>query len=91
MLDTAVLEGDVAEQRRRQAEKGAALHLRHHRVRIDGNAAVHHASDLVHLHRTAGIHADLGHLRRVGAEAVGQRQATTMPGWQRRIPGGFLP
>lgn len=90
LLDASVLEGDLAIERRRDAEHDCALDLRLDGVGIDHGAAVHRADDAPHANRALFRHFDLGNLRQIAAEDELQRDATADPVGQRLSPPGFF-
>ncbi len=83
LLDHPVLQGDLAEQSRRQAVADAAFHLGGDLVGGDGHAAVHRADHPAHP-RLAIDHGDLGHLGHHRAETFVHRDCPG-PAWLGRL------
>ena len=86
LLDTAVLQRDLAIERRRDAEDDRALDLRLDGVGIDDGAAIDRADDAPDANRSVLRHFDLGDLRQIGREdeldgdaAADSFQATAVP------------
>ena len=88
LLDAAVLERDLAPQRRGDAEDDAALHLRHDGIGIDGDAGVDDADDAVDVHLADVGDRDLGDLRHVASERVVHAYAAAASVAQRLAPAG---
>src|SRR6266849_1768727 len=90
LFHAAVLECDLAPQRRADPEDDPALDLRLDGVRVHDRPAVdrrHHALDP----HDAGLRdADLGDLGDVAPKGVQQGYATRAPGRQRATPSGLL-
>src|SRR6266851_10386623 len=68
LLDTSVFDGDLAIERRRDAEDNRALDLRLDSVGIDDGAAIDRADDPPDTNRAIPRHFDFGNLRHVGRE-----------------------
>jgi hypothetical protein len=68
LLDTAVLQRDLAMERRRDAEDDCALDLGADGVGICDGAAVDRADDAADANRS--VHFDLGDVRHVGPETA---------------------
>ena len=75
LLDAPILEGDLAIERRRNAEHDRALDLRLDRVGVDDSAAIDRADHAPHAHGTVLRHFDFGNLRHVGREDMLERHA----------------
>src|SRR5262245_27139336 len=90
LLDTAVLDRDLAMQRGGQAEDDAALHLRADGVGVDLDAAIDRAPHMGRVDGTVLVDADLDHLRDEAAEAGAKRDASPLPGRKRLAPSGSL-
>src|SRR6266446_2374901 len=83
LLDAPILEGDLAIERRRDAEHDRALDLRLDGVGIDRNAAIDRADDPVDANRSVPRHLDFGNLRHVGRknELEGDAAPKTLRQW----------
>jgi hypothetical protein len=68
LLDTPVLQRDLAIEGSGGAEDDAALELRLHGVGIDNGAAIHRADHASNADATFFRHFDLGNLREVAAK-----------------------
>src|SRR5260370_42178955 len=68
LLDAPILEGDLAIERRRDAEHDRALDLRLNGVGIDRDAAIDRADDPVDANNSVPRHLDFGNLRHVVAK-----------------------
>src|SRR5215467_10636854 len=79
LLDTAVLQRDLAMERRRDAEDNRALDLRLDGVRIDDVAAIDRTDDAPYPHRSVLGHLDLGDVSQIGREDVLKRDASADP------------
>src|SRR5262245_3876375 len=88
LLDAAVLDGDLAVERGRQAEHDPALHLRANRVGVDLDAAIDRAPHVGRVDGTILVDADLDHLRHEAAEAGAKRDASRLPVGKRLAPSG---
>src|SRR6266700_704005 len=81
LLHAALVDRDLAPQRRRQAVHDGALHLRLDDVGIHDRPAVHRADDSVHARCSVRPHRDFGHFGHVGLE---RRVHGAPPGATRR-------
>ena len=81
LLDTPVLQRDLAPKRRAQSIDDGALHLRFDRVRIDGDAAIDRADHALDGDLAIRRDGNLGDLRHVGAEHIlhGDAAARALP------------
>ena len=79
LLDTAVFEGDLTIECRRDAEDDRALDLRPDGIGIDDGAAIDRADDAPDTNRTILRHFDFGNLRHIGREDELNEDATAHP------------
>jgi hypothetical protein len=86
LLCTALGNGDLAVERRRQPEDESALHLRFDESRIDDSAAIDGAGDPVHSHLPRVRQRHFSHLRHDAVVRPEERHAARAAGWQRRAP-----
>src|SRR5262249_24382754 len=82
LLDSAVLERDLAVKRGRQTEDDPALHLRANGVGIDLDSAVDGAPDGSRVDGAILVDACLDHLGDEAAEADAERNAAALAGRQ---------
>jgi hypothetical protein len=66
ILDTAVLQGDLAIERGRDAEDDCALNLRLDGIRIDDGAAIDREDDPPDTNHSVPQHFDLSDVREIG-------------------------
>src|SRR6266403_36725 len=90
LLDTSVFEGDLAIERRRDAEVDRALDLRPDGVGIDDGAAIDRADNAPDTNRPVPRHFDFGNLRHIGREDELDRDAAADPFRQRLSPAGLF-
>src|SRR5439155_11303852 len=90
LLDTAVFEGDLAVERRGDAEDDRALDLRADGIGIDDGAAIDRASDAPDTNRAILRHFKFGNLRHIGREGELNGDATADSFGQRLPPAGLF-
>src|SRR5215472_6776110 len=90
LLDTAVLERDLAMQRRGDAEDDCALYLRLDGIGIDGGAAVHRTHDAADTNVPVLRHPDFGNVGHIGREHVLERHPAAYPFGQGLSPAGLF-
>src|SRR4029077_12250411 len=90
LLNTAVFDGDVAVERRRDSEDDRALDLRPDRIRVDDGTAIDRAGDAADTNRAVPRHFDFSNLRHVSLEGVLKRDAAAGPARQRLSPPRLL-
>src|SRR2546430_420304 len=90
LLHAAVLERDLAVQRRGEAVYDRALDLALDDVRVHRHAAIHRGDDPVHLRRAVRTDRDLRDLRAPAAEGKYHRDAAVNPGGKRLAPARFF-
>src|SRR5580704_2905452 len=90
LLDTAVLQRDLAIERCRDAEDDRALDLCPDGIGIDDGAAIDRADDASDTNRSVPRHLDLSDLRHIGREGELNGDATADPFRQRLSPAGLL-
>src|SRR6202035_3382366 len=90
LLDPAVLQRDLAMERRRDAEVDRALDLRLDGIGIDHSAAIDRADDAPDANRLVLRPFDFGNLRHIGREDQLDGDAAADPLWQRLSPAGLF-
>src|SRR5215471_9616060 len=90
LLDAAVLQGDLAMERRRDAENDRALDLRLDGVGIDDGTAINCADDAPYPHRSVLRHLNLGDVSHIGREYVLKRDASADSFRRWLAPAGFF-
>src|SRR6266851_309215 len=90
LLDTSVFEGDLAIERRRDAEDNRALDLRLNGVGIDDGAAIDRADDAPDTNRSVPRYFDFGNLRHIGREDELDGNAAADPLRQLLSPAGLV-
>ena len=90
LLDPPLVDGDLAIERRGQAEDQPAFELRHDGVGIDGNAGIDRAGDAAQLHLAVFVDFRLHHGRNETAERRLHADAASDARRQRLAPAGFL-
>src|SRR6516162_7295622 len=88
LLDAAVLQGDFAMERRRDAEDDRALDLRLDGVGVDDGAAIDCADDAPYPHRSVLRHLNLCDVSHIGREYVLERDASADPFRRWLAPAG---
>ena len=90
LLDTAVLQSDLAVKRRCYAEDDRTLNLRLYRVGIDHSAAIDSADDAPDADRSVLRYFDFGYLRHIIREGELDGNATANSFRQRPSPTGLF-
>src|SRR5262249_48680825 len=90
LLDTAVLQRDLAIEGGGGAEDNSALDLRLHRVGVDDGAAIHRTDHTANANSALVRHFDLGNVRLVAAEDELQRDAAAASFGQGLSPASFF-
>ena len=90
LLHTSVLEGDLAMERRRDAEDDPALDLRPHGIGIDHGAAIDRADDAPDMHASVLRYFDFGDVRHIGRENELEGDAAADPFGQWLSPAGLF-
>src|SRR5215471_1536567 len=90
LLDSSVLQGNLAVKCRRDAKDDRALDLGLNGVGIDGDAAIDGADDPVNVNLSVLRHLDFGNLRHIGRKDELKGDAATEALPQRLSPASFL-
>src|SRR5712675_3225051 len=90
LLDTAILETDLAIERRREPEHDRALDLRPDGIWIDDSAAIDCADNASDTNLSIPRHLDLSDLRHIGSEDELEGDAAADSLRQRLSPAGFF-
>ena len=90
LLDPPLVDGDLAIERRGEAEDQAAFELRHDGVGIDGDAGIDRRGDAAQMHLALLVDFGLHHGRDETAERRLHADATSDARRQRLAPAGFF-
>ena len=90
LLDAAILDRDLAEQRGADSENGRALELRLYRIRVHDHPTIHGAHDSLHGDTAGRSDRDLGDLGDVASEGVQQRNPAAASRRQWPTPARLL-